>query len=315
MKAYVAGHRGLVGSAICRELERRGDSFITRTSKEMDLRQESAVHLFFEHCGDQFDCVYLAAAHVGGIVANNSQPFDFIYNNLMIQNNIILACRKYNKKLCFLGSSCIYPRECPQPIKEEYLMTGPLEPTNSAYAVAKIAGIEMCKAAYKQGLNDGTSLDSIIIMPCNLYGPNDNFDLTSSHVLPALMRKFHEAKVNNISRIEVWGDGSPWREFLHVDDLAKACVHLMDGASYNADHPIINVGSETEVTIRDLTFVIASIVEYRGEWAWDCSKPNGTPRKIMDSSYIRSLGWKPSISLYQGVKETYEWYMRTKTQN
>ena len=295
-KVYVAGNTGLVGSAIVRMLHMKGYTNILSTpSSHFDLRRQDDVERFFKTNEPEY--VYLAAAKVGGIGANKDYPGHFIYDNLMIQSNIIHAARKFGvKKLLFLGSSCIYPKMCEQPIKEEYLMTGPLEPTNDAYAIAKIAGIKMCQAYRKQyGFN------AISLMPTNLYGPNDNFDLETSHVLPALIRKFHEAN----DEVTLWGDGSAMREFLHVDDLAEACFACMK--DYNGSDPI-NVGTGEDVTIGELSDIIADIVGFRGKTIWDTSKPNGTPRKVLNVDKIKSLGWEPKISLFEGIKSTYEWY-------
>ena len=296
-RVYVAGNTGLVGSAIVRMLHMKGYTNILSTpSSHFDLRRQDDVERFFKN--NEPDYVYLAAAKVGGIGANSNYPGHFIYDNLMIQSNIIHAARKFGvKKLLFLGSSCIYPKMCEQPIKEEYLMTGPLEPTNDAYAIAKIAGIKMCQAYRQQyGFN------AISLMPTNLYGPNDNFDLENAHVLPTLIRKFHEAKTD----VTLWGDGSPMREFLHVDDLAEACFVCM--RDYNDPEPI-NVGTGTDVTIRELASSISNVVGFKGNMHWDADKPNGTPRKVLDVSKIKSLGWEPKISLEDGIRSTYEWYL------
>ena len=295
-KVYVAGNTGLVGSAIVRMLHMKGYTNILSTpSSHWDLRRQDDVERFFRINEPEY--VYLAAAKVGGIGANSNYPAPFIYDNLMIQSNIIDAARKFGvKKLLFLGSSCIYPKMCEQPIKEEYLMTGPLEPTNDAYAIAKIAGIKLCQAYRKQyGFN------AISLMPTNLYGPKDNFDLESSHVLPAMIRKFHEAK----DRVVLWGDGSARREFLHVDDLADACFTAM--RYYNEPEPI-NVGTGEDITIKELSSIVSSVVGFNGNIEWDTTKPNGTPRKVLDVSKIKSLGWEPKISLQEGIKRTYEWY-------
>ena len=295
-KVYVAGNTGLVGSAIVRMLHMKGYTNILSTpSSHWDLRRQDDVERFFRINEPEY--VYLAAAKVGGIGANSNYPAPFIYDNLMIQSNIIDAARKFGvKKLLFLGSSCIYPKMCEQPIKEEYLMTGPLEPTNDAYAIAKIAGIKLCQAYRKQyGFN------AISLMPTNLYGPKDNFDLESSHVLPAMIRKFHEAK----DRVVLWGDGSARREFLHVDDLADACFTAM--RYYNEPEPI-NVGTGEDITIKELANIISDVVGFDGNIEWDTTKPNGTPRKVLDVSKIKSLGWEPKISLQEGIKRTYEWY-------
>jgi len=307
-RIYVAGNTGMVGSAIVRMLHRKGYTNIFSTpSKHFDLRRQDEVERFFQI--NQPEYVYLAAAKVGGILANRDYPAHFIYDNLMIQSNIIEAARKFGvKKLLFLGSSCIYPKECPQPIKEEYLLTGPLEPTNDAYAIAKIAGIKMCQAYRKQyGFN------AISLMPTNLYGPNDNFDTESSHVLPALIRKFEDGK-SNIGHdlggsyqypVTLWGDGSPMREFLHVDDLADACFTAM--VNYDGDEPL-NVGTGEDIKISTLASIISNVVGFSGGIDWDTDKPNGTPRKLLDVSKIKSLGWEPKIGLEEGIKSTYEWY-------
>lgn len=298
-KIYVAGNTGMVGSAIVRMLHWKGyTNIISSPSSRWDLRRQEDVETFFRI--NQPEYVYLAAAKVGGILANRDYPAHFIYDNLMIQSNIIDASRKFGvKKLLFLGSSCIYPKMCDQPIKEEYLMTGKLEPTNDAYAIAKIAGIKMCQAYRKQyGFN------AISLMPTNLYGPNDNFDLETSHVLPAMIAKIHNAsKVDG--DVVLWGDGSPKREFLHVDDLADACFVCMK--DYNDSEPI-NVGTGEDVTIKDLAETISKVVGNKGKIIWDESKPNGTPRKLLNIEKMKSLNWKPRIELYQGIEKTYEWY-------
>ena len=301
-KIYVAGHRGLVGSALVRALRRRGfANFVYRTHAEMDLEDQRAVRDFFER--ERPDYVFLAAAKVGGIWANQSYPADFIRSNLVIQMNVVEAAYRAGvKKLMFLGSSCIYPKLAPQPIKEEYLLSGHLEPTNEPYAVAKIAGIKLCQAYNRQY---GTTFVSV--MPTNLYGPGDNFDLETSHVLPALIRKFHDAKVANAPEVTVWGSGRALREFLHVDDMADACVFLME--RYDSSE-IINIGCGEDVSIADLAALIRDVVGYRGEISYDRSKPDGTPRKLLDVSRLRSLGWAPRIPLERGVAETYDWYLR-----
>ena len=300
-KIYVAGHNGLVGSAIVRKLKENGHrNIITFSHSELDLTNKGDTEAMFRLYKPTY--VFLAAAKVGGIYANNSASGEFFYDNISIQTNVMEAARKSGtKKLLFLGSSCIYPRECPQPIKEEYLMSAPLEQTNSAYAIAKIAGIEMCKAYRKQyGSN------FISVMPTNLYGPNDNFALMGSHVLPAMIRKFHDAKNSGIKMVELWGDGTPRREFLHVDDLASALILLME--EYNS--PIhINVGAGQDVPIKFLAKMIADIVGYDGEIFWNMEYPNGTPQKLLDSSKIKELGWTPKISLDQGVQDTYKWFI------
>ena len=301
-KIYVAGHRGMVGSAIRRKLQKEGfDNIITRTSAELDLRDQRQVKEFFET--EQPDYVFLAAAKVGGILANNTYRGEFLYDNLMIQNNVIHHSYLVGvKKLQFLGSSCIYPKMAPQPLREDYLLTGPLEPTNEPYAIAKIAGIKLCDAYRSQyGCN------FISLMPTNLYGPNDNYDLKNSHVLPALLRKFHEAKVNGNKEVVVWGTGAPLREFLHVDDLAEACVFLME--EYNEPN-LINVGTGEEISIKDLALLIKDIVGYEGELTFDTSKPDGTPRKLMDVGKLHKLGWKHKIELKEGVAQVYQAFQK-----
>jgi len=297
-KIYIAGHRGMVGSAIMRNLQSKGfKNIITRTSKELDLRNSQAVSDFFNT--EKPEYVFLAAAKVGGIQANNIYRADFIYENLMIQNNVIHNSYLNNvKKLMFLGSSCIYPKMAPQPLKEEYLLTGLLEETNEPYAIAKIAGIKMCESYKRQyGCN------FISVMPTNMYGPNDNYNLNNSHVLPALIRKFHDAKENNLPSVEMWGTGTPMREFLHADDLGDACVFLMN--TYDGEQ-FVNIGSGTDLTIKDLALLIREIVGYKGEIVHDLSKPDGTPRKLMDVSYLHSLGWKHKIELPEGIKQVYD---------
>lgn len=297
-KIYVAGHRGMVGSAICRKLQSEGfTNLITRTSKELDLRDQAAVAAFFSK--EKPDYVFLAAAKVGGIVANNTYRADFIYENMMIQSNVIHQSYLNGvKKLMFLGSSCIYPKMAPQPLKEEYLLTGLLEPTNEPYAIAKIAGIKMCDAYRAQyGCN------FISVMPTNLYGPNDNYDLNNSHVLPALIRKFHTAKKENLPAVEIWGTGSPMREFLHADDLADACFYLMQ--HYN-ESGLVNIGVGDDISIKDLALLVKKIVGYTGELKFDTSKPDGTPRKLMDVSKLHGFGWKHKIQLEQGISEVYK---------
>jgi len=299
-RVYVAGNTGLVGSAIVRMLHRKGYTNILSTpSSHFDLRRQDDVERFFKNNEPEY--IYLAAAKVGGIVANRDYPAHFIYDNLMIQSNIIHAARKYGaKKLLFLGSSCIYPKMCEQPIKEEYLLTGPLEPTNDAYAIAKIAGIKMCQAYRTQyGFN------AISLMPTNLYGPNDNFDLNGAHVLPALINRLDKSKDSNKGEVFLWGDGSARREFLHVDDLAEACFVCM--RDYNSSD-IINVGTGEDVTIKELATIIANVVGYTGEFKWDTSKPNGTLRKLLNVDKIKSLGWEPKIKLKDGIEKTYRWY-------
>jgi GDP-L-fucose synthase len=297
-KIYVAGHRGMVGSAITRKLKKEGfNNLVARTSSELDLKNQTAVQAFFEK--ERPDYVFLAAAKVGGIMANNIYRGEFLYDNLMIQSNTIdAAYRNGVKKLMFLGSSCIYPKLAPQPLKEEYLLTGLLEETNEPYAIAKIAGIKLCDAYRSQyGAN------FISVMPTNLYGPNDNYDLNSSHVLPALIRKFHEAKKNNAPAVVMWGSGKPKREFLHADDLADACYFLMQ--NYN-EAGLVNVGVGEDLEIRELAQLIQKIVGYEGKIEHDLSKPDGTPRKLMDVSKLHSFGWKAGISLEEGLKSVYE---------
>ncbi len=300
-KIFVAGHRGLVGSAIARALSAAGyGNVVTRTKSELDLRRQDAVERFFE--AERPDYVFLAAAKVGGILANDSRPADFVRDNLQIQTNVIdAATRSPVKKLLFLGSSCIYPKHAPQPMPESCLLTGPLEPTNEAYAVAKIAGIQMVKQFRRQYGFRGISL-----MPTNLYGPGDNFDLQSSHVLPALMRKFHEAKVGGAREVVVWGTGQPRREFLHVDDLAEACLFLME---HYDDESIVNVGVGEDLSIRELAELVKQVVGFEGELRFDASKPDGTPRKLLDVSRLHALGWRARIPLRQGIEQTYAWYL------
>src|SRR3989338_3673123 len=301
-KIFVAGHRGLVGSAIVRNLTKQGYSnIIVRTRKELDLLDATKVAEFFTT--EKPEYVFLAAAKVGGIMANKTYPAEFIYQNLAIETNIIHnAYLNKVKKLLFLGSSCIYPKMAPQPIKEKYLSTGPLEPTNEAYAVAKIAGITMCQSYNKQY---GTNF--ISVMPTNLYGPGDNFDLQNSHVLPAMLRKFHEAKQDNKPELAMWGTGSAKREFLHVDDLADACVFLMN--TYD-DSKIVNIGTGEDVSIKELAGKIQKLVGFTGTLAWDATKPDGTPRKWLDVSVLHGLGWHHTISLDEGLRTTYEWYVK-----
>jgi GDP-L-fucose synthase len=296
-KFFVAGHRGMVGSAIGRELQRLGcTKVLGRTRQELDLLDMAAVRRFYET--ERPEYVFVAAAKVGGIQANNSQPAEFIYENLQIQNNLIDGAHRVGvKKLLFLGSSCIYPKLAPQPLKEESLLTGPLEPTNQWYAIAKIAGIRLCQAYRRQ-----YGCDFISVMPTNLYGPNDNYDLQTSHVLPALIRKFHEAKQAGVSSVTCWGSGQPLREFLHADDLARACVFLMERYS---EEEFINVGCGSDVTIRELAELVRRVVGFKGDIVWDTSKPDGTPRKLMDSSRLFALGWKPRIGLEEGIRMAY----------
>lgn len=299
-KIYVAGHRGMVGSAIVRKLKSEGfDNIITRTMAELDLKVQKDVELFFME--EKPDYVFLAAAKVGGIVANNTYRAEFLYDNLMIQNNVIHQSYVNNViKLLFLGSSCIYPKLAPQPLKEDALLTGLLEPTNEPYAIAKIAGIKMCDA-----YRDQYGCDFISVMPTNLYGPNDNYDLKNSHVLPALIRKFHEAKMEGMESVEIWGTGSPLREFMHVDDLAAACFFLMQNFSESG---FVNIGVGKDISIKDLALMIKDIVGYEGTLKFDTSKPDGTPRKLMDVSKLNSLGYKYTIELEDGIRSVYQEY-------
>ncbi|SAL48507.1 NAD-dependent epimerase/dehydratase [Caballeronia terrestris] len=296
-RIFVAGHRGMVGSALVRRLASAGyRNIVTRTRAHLDLTDQGGVNLFFEE--EQIDVVFLAAARVGGIYANSTMPASFIYENLAIETNVIHAASRWNvPKLIFFGSSCIYPKACPQPIKEEYLLTSALEPTNEAYAIAKIAGLKMCEAYNQQY---GTKFVSL--MPTNLYGPNDNYDLQSSHVLPALIRKAHEAKLRGDGVLEVWGSGTPCREFLHVDDLADAATFMMES---NVAEGVFNVGVGEDLTIRELAQTVCRVVGFEGELAFDASKPDGTPRKLLDVSKLEQMGWKASIALEDGIAATY----------
>lgn len=300
-KIYVAGHRGLVGSAIVRNLEDRGfKNIIFRTHKELDLTNQDEVREFFR--AERPEYVFLAAAKVGGINANNKYPADFIYENLIIQNNVIKSAHDFNvKKLLFLGSTCIYPKMAEQPIKEEYLLTGALEETNEAYAVAKIAGLEMCKF-FKRQYGD----NFISCMPTNLYGPNDNYDLNNSHVLPALIRKFHEAKINNYDSVEIWGTGKPLREFLYVDDMADACVYLME--NYDGEQHV-NIGTGEEVSIKKLAEIIKEVVGFSGQIRFNTSMPDGTPRKLTNIDKLNQLGWRYKVSLKDGIEKSYKDYL------
>jgi GDP-L-fucose synthase len=301
-KIYIAGHRGMVGSAIHRKLQEKGfTNFVLKTSKELDLRNQQAVSDFF--VTEKPEYVFLAAAKVGGIIANNTYRADFLYENLAIQNNVIHSAYE-NKvtKLMFLGSSCIYPKLAPQPLKEDYLLSGFLEETNEPYAIAKIAGIKLCEAYRTQ-----YGCDYISVMPTNLYGPNDNYDLQNSHVLPAMIRKFHEAKVSNNQEVNLWGTGSPMREFLHADDLAEACVYLMENYS---DSEFINVGTGTDVTIKELAETVKEIVGFEGNLNWDTTKPDGTPRKLMDVSRLHAQGWKHKIDLKEGIGLAYQDFLQ-----
>lgn len=300
-RIYVAGHTGMVGSAIVRELNKQGyENIITRSHSQLDLTNQLAVENFFKT--EKPEYVFLSAAKVGGIVANNTYPADFLYENMMIEMNVINSAFKNNcKKLEFLGSSCIYPKFAEQPITEDSLLTGPLEPTNEAYALAKISGLRYC-----QYLNKQYGTNYISVMPTNLYGPNDNYDSANSHVLPAMIKKFHDAKENNFSAVTCWGNGTALREFLYVDDLADLCVFLMN--NYNGLEPI-NAGSGEEISIKDLAELVASIVGYKGEILWDTTKPNGTPRKLLDLSKSKNIGWKYKTPLIDGIKMTYEDFM------
>ena len=303
-KIYIAGHKGMVGSAILRNLEEKGyKNFLLKTSSELDLKKTQQVDEFFET--EKPDYVFLAAAKVGGIQANNIYRADFLYDNLMIQNNIIHASFVNKvKKLLFLGSSCIYPKLAPQPLKEDYLLSGYLEDTNEPYAIAKIAGIKLCESYFRQ---HGCNFFSV--MPTNLYGKNDNYDLNNSHVLPALIRKFHYSKENNLPFVEIWGTGSPLREFLNADDLSDACVFLM--RNYNG-HKHVNIGTGTDISIKDLALLIQKTTGYTGELKYDLSKPDGTPRKLLDVNLLNNLGWKHKISLEEGIKLVYEDYIKNK---
>lgn len=297
---YVAGHRGMVGAAIVRLLEGRGyKNIVTRTSNELDLREQQKVRDFFQEVRP--DYVFIAAAKVGGILANDTYPADFIYDNLMIEANLIHGAYESGvKKLLFLGSTCIYPKMAPQPIKEEYLLTGSLEPTNEWYAVAKIAGIKLCQAYRRQ-----YGCDFISAMPTNLYGPGDNFDLEKSHVMPAMISKFHTAKKNGDATVTIWGSGKPMREFLHVDDCARACVHLLE--NYDGEEHV-NIGMGKDISIGDLAQMVAEVVGFKGQIVNDMTKPDGTPRKLVDISKISQTGWKAEIPLKTGIEQTYQWY-------
>ncbi len=299
-KIYIAGHRGMVGSAVWRALEAKGyQNLIGRKSSELDLRNQQAVTDFIKT--EKPDVIIDAAARVGGILANNENPYPFLMENLQIQNNLIDSAHKFDvQKFIFLGSSCIYPKFAPQPLKEEYLLTDSLEPTNEWYAIAKIAGVKACEAIRKQYGKDFVSL-----MPTNLYGPHDNFDLKSSHVLPAMLRKFHEAKANNNAPVVLWGSGTPMREFLHVDDMAQAVLFALENI---LPEYLYNVGTGTDVTIKELATTIQKIVGHEGELVWDSTKPDGTPRKLMDSSKLRALGWTSTFNLETGIKDTFKWF-------
>ena len=302
-RVYVAGHRGMVGSAVWRELARQGfRHLIGRTRAELDLLDQAAVRAFYRE--ERPDCVFVAAARVGGIQANSAYPADFLHENLQIQNHVIDGAREAGvRKLLFLGSSCIYPRLAPQPIREEYLLTGALEPTNEWYAIAKIAGVKLCQAYRRQH-----GCDFICAMPTNLYGPNDNYDLETAHVLPALIRRFHEARCRAAASVTLWGTGMPFREFLYVDDLARACICLME---HYSGEGIVNVGSGAEIRIRELAHVVARVVGYAGRIEWDESKPDGTPRKFLDSCRLFGLGWRPSVDLESGIRMAYEDFRRS----
>jgi len=308
-KVFIAGHRGMVGSAILRGLQKRGFSnFVLKTSVECDLRRQADVEGLFDV--ERPDYVFLAAAKVGGINANNTYRAEFLHDNLMIQNNVIHSAWKYQStKLMFLGSSCIYPKLAPQPLKEDYLLTGLLEETNEPYAIAKIAGIKMCEA-----YRDQYGCNFVSVMPTNLYGPNDNYDLKNSHVLPALIRKFHDAKVSGVSEVEVWGTGTPKREFLHVDDMAEACIYLMgkfDAKPHSKDPSFLNIGWGEDISIKDLGLLIKDIVGFQGTLKFDTSKPDGTPRKLMDTSRLSAMGFKPTITLEQGIGSVYREFVKT----
>jgi GDP-L-fucose synthase len=296
-RIYIAGHKGMVGTAIYDNLLAKGfTNFVLKTSKELDLRDANQVKLFFETENPEY--VFLAAAKVGGIIANMTYKAEFLYDNLMIQNNVIHnAYLSGVKKLLFLGSSCIYPKLAPQPLREDYLLTGELEPTNEPYAIAKIAGIKMCDA-----YRDQYGCNFISVMPTNLYGKNDNYDLNNSHVLPAMLRKFHEAKINNSQYVTLWGTGKPMREFLHADDMAEACVFLMENYNHAG---LINIGTGIDITIKELAETIKTITNYKGEILWDTNKPDGTPRKLMDVSKLSNLGWKYKIELKEGIEKVY----------
>lgn len=308
-KVYIAGHRGLVGSAIDRVLTKNGyNNILRKTHSELDLRNKEDVFNFFEKEKPQW--VFLSAAKVGGIYANNTYPVDFLLYNLQIQNNIIEASHKYNvEKLMFLGSSCIYPKECPQPIKEEYLLSGYLESTNRPYALAKIAGIELCDAYNRQ-----YNTDYIAVMPCNLYGINDNYHPENAHVIPMLIRRFHEAKINNLKETTIWGSGTPLREFMFSDDLAEACLYLMENKSHKDIGKFINIGSGKEVTIKELAELIKKVIGFEGNIILDSSKPDGTMRKLLDVSKINSLGWKYRIELEEGLKIAYNDFLKNYNQ-
>lgn len=303
-KIYIAGHRGLVGNAILNELLKQGyKNLVFKTHKELDLTNKEAVFNFFKE--EKPEYVFLAAAKVGGIQANKTYPVEFLYQNLEIQNNVIMAAYENKvKKLMFLGSSCIYPKLCPQPMKEEYLLTSELEPTNEAYAIAKIAGLKLCEYLRRE-----YNVDFISVMPTNIYGPNDNFDIETSHVIPSLIRRIHEAKLNNYSEVVIWGSGNTKREFMHVDDLAEAIVFVMNNYSSKS---FINIGTGKDVTINELAFMIKEIVGYKGSLVNDITKPDGTPQKLLEISNLRKLGWEYKVELKEGLQETYKWYLENK---
>ena len=312
-RIYIAGHNGMVGAAILRKLstKNRKNVIITRSHSELDLKDQKKVQEFFKK--EKPTHVYIAAAKVGGIHANNTYPADFIYANLMIQSNVIAAAFQSGvKKLLFLGSSCIYPKHAPQPIPESSLLTGPLEATNEPYAIAKIAGIKLCES-YNRQYGDSHGIEYRSIMPTNLYGPGDNYHPTNSHVIPALIRRFHQAKAEKSPTVTVWGTGSPLREFLHVDDMASACIHVMNLEKYTrvASLSHINAGSGFEITIRELAHIIGNIVDFKGEIGFDKKMPDGTPRKLLDSSLLKSLGWKPAFEFESGIKNAYEDFLHT----
>ena len=306
-KIYIPGHRGLVGSAIYRNLQSKGyHNILIRAHEELDLTNQHEVNKFFEEHKPEY--VFLAAAKVGGILANSTYPAEFIYQNLMIEANVIHGAYKNGvKKLLFLGSSCIYPKFAPQPLREEYLLTGKLEETNEAYAIAKIAGIRLCKHYNQQ---HGTNF--ISVMPTNLYGPNDNFDLQTSHVMPALIRKFHEAKTNNEPQVVVWGTGTPKREFMHVDDMADACIYLMNNCDADDIGEFVNIGVGKDLSIYELAQLIKDIIGYKGKIVYDSTKPDGTPQKLLDVSKLNKLGWSARISLREGIQQSYEWYLKSR---
>jgi GDP-L-fucose synthase len=309
-KIYVAGHRGLVGSAIVRDLQKKGyHNLVLRISRDLDLRRQADVESFFDK--ERPEYVFHAAAKVGGILANNTFKAEFIYDNIMVATNVIHSAYRYGvKKLLNLGSSCIYPKFAPQPMKEEHLLTGFLEPTNEAYAIAKIAAIKLCRY-----YNEQYGTNNISVMPTNLYGPGDNFDLATSHVLPALIRKFHEAKVEKKDLVEMWGTGEPYREFMYVDDLADACVFLMERYNYRDIGEFVNIGIGEDIKIKDLAVLIKDIVGFNGEIRHDTSKPDGTPKKLLDVSKMKAFGWRHKINLEEGIKNSYQWYVQHVARN